>query len=149
MASHMSNKIRISVIIVIIIAVGVLSALWAMNFERSFPILEPRPFPPNRHSFIGDFQLYYIVKTVLSSINITLVSILLLTYVSLYKKMRSEFLIGLILFTLIFLLYALVSNPVVQFIFGFSAFGLGPFAMLPDLFASIALGVLLYLTLKY
>lgn len=148
MASHMSSKIRISVIIVLIVVVGVLSALWAMNFEPGFPILEPRPFPPNRHSLIGDFQLYYLVKTVLSSVNITLVSILLATYVSLYRKMRSEFLVGLILFTLIFLLYALVSNPIVQFIFGFSAFGLGPFAMLPDLFASIALGVLLYLTLK-
>jgi hypothetical protein len=120
-----------------------------MNFEPSFPVLEPRPFPRDRPSFIGDFEFYYIAKTVISSINVTLVSILLVTYVSLYSKMKSEFVVGLILFALIFLLYALFSNPVIQFVFGFRAFGLGPFAMLPDLFASIALGVLLYLTLKY
>ena len=149
MASYMSNKIKISLIIVLVVAVGVFTALWAMNFEPSFPVLEPRPFPRDRPSFIGDFELYYIAKTVISSVNITLVSILLATYISLYRKTRSEFVIGLILFALVFLLYTLVSNPIMQFVFGFRAFGLGPFAMLPDLFASIALGVLLYLTLKY
>jgi hypothetical protein len=33
--------------------------------------------------------------------------------------------------------------------FGFYAFGLGPFAMLPDLFTCLALTVLLYLTFEY
>jgi hypothetical protein len=33
--------------------------------------------------------------------------------------------------------------------FGFRPFGLGPFAMLPDIFTCIALSVLLYLTIKY
>jgi hypothetical protein len=33
--------------------------------------------------------------------------------------------------------------------FGFRAFGLGPFAMLPDLFTFGALVVLLYLSIKY
>lgn len=41
------------------------------------------------------------------------------------------------------------SDPIVQVIFGYRAFGLRPFSMLPDLFSSIALSVLLYLTLKY
>ncbi len=149
MASYMSNKMKIFLIIVLVITIGVFAALWAINFEPIFPLLEPRPFPRDRPSFIGDFEFYYIAKTVISSVNVTLIIILLATYVSLYKKTRSEFVIGLILFALIFLLYALVSNPIMQFVFGFQAFGLGPFAMLPDLFASLALGVLLYLTLEY
>jgi hypothetical protein len=33
--------------------------------------------------------------------------------------------------------------------FGFMPFGLGPFAMLPDLFTLVALAVLVYLTTKY
>lgn len=149
MASYMSDRSRISLIIVLVVMVSVLATLWAMNFEQSFPPLEPRPFPPDMPSFRGDFQLYYIIKNVISSVNITLGSVLLVTYVSLYKKLKSEFVIGFILFSLIFLLYALFSNPVLQFIFGFRAFGLGPFAMLPDLFALFALVVLIYLTLKY
>ena len=149
MKPYMSNKFKISLIIVLVITVGVLAALWAMNFERSTPMLEPRTFPRDRQSFMGDFEFYYIANTVISSVNVTLVSILLAAYVILYRKTRSEFVIGLILFALVFLLYTLVSNPIMQFVFGFRALGLGPFAMLPDLFASIALGVLLYLTLKY
>jgi hypothetical protein len=33
--------------------------------------------------------------------------------------------------------------------FGFGLFGLGPFALLPDLFEFVALSVLLYLSVKY
>jgi len=149
MSSYMSKWIKISLIIVLVITVGVLAALWAMNFQPATPVFEPRPFPRDRPSFTGDFELYYIANSVISSVNIALVITLLATYVSLYRKTRSEFVIGLILFALVLLLYTLVSNPIMQFVFGFRAFGLGPFAMLPDLFASVALGVLLYLTLKY
>jgi hypothetical protein len=153
MTPHMIYNTKNALIIVVIIAscigVGILAALWATNFEPNFPVLEPRPFPPNTTSFVGDFEFYYTAKTVISSVNITLVSILLATYLVLYKKTRSEFVLGLILFALVFLLYTLVSNPITQFLFGFRAFGLGPFAMLPDLFAFVALIVLLYLTLKY
>ena len=97
---------------------------------------------------MGDMELYYKVKVVLSSINATLLVILLATYVDMYKKIKSEFTIGLILFSLTLLSYALTSNPLLQSIFGFRAFGLGPFAMLPDMFTSLALAVLLYLTMK-
>jgi hypothetical protein len=37
----------------------------------------------------------------------------------------------------------------VDWAFGFRAFGLGPFAMLPDLFTCIALAILLYFTVQY
>jgi hypothetical protein len=49
---------------------------------------------------------------------------------------------------MILLLYALVSNPLMQKIFGFQGIDLEPFAMLPDLFTFLALAVLLYLTMK-
>ena len=97
---------------------------------------------------IGDIEQFYRVKTILSTINATLLISLLVTYVSMYKKLNSEFTIGLIVFSLILLLYALTSNPLLQWLFGFRAVGLGPFAMLPDLFATLALAVLFYLTMK-
>jgi hypothetical protein len=147
----MSSNIKIGLIAVLIIVVGILAALWATTVEPSMPLLEPRPFPlpPDRLSFRGDLELFYTAKTVISSINMTLVIFLLGTYVSLYRKTKSEFVIGLIVFALILLLYTLVSNPIVIYLFGFQPYGLGPFAMLPDLFTLLALGVLLYLTLKY
>ncbi|HDO41519.1 MAG TPA: hypothetical protein ENH03_01265 [Candidatus Bathyarchaeota archaeon] len=74
--------------------------------------------------------------------------ILLFTYLDIYWKTRAEFTAGLVIFSLVLLFYTITSNPFIQRIFGFRAFGLGPFAMLPDLFAFIALLVLLYLSLK-
>jgi len=151
MKPYMSNRIKIGLTIFLIIAVGLLAALWATTVEPRTPILEPRSFPPppDRIRFIEDLEFFYTAKTVISSINITLVIFLLGTYVSLYRKTRSEFVIGLIVFALVLLLYTLVSNPIIIYVFGFHLYGLGPFAMLPDLFTSLALGVLLYLTLKY
>jgi hypothetical protein len=97
----------------------------------------------------GDIELFYTVKTVISTINATLLIFLLITYIDIYTKTQSEFTIGLIIFSMVLLFYALTSNPLLQWTFGFRAFGLGPFAMLPDLFTCIALAVLLYLTIKY
>ena len=117
-------------------------------------MFEPRPIPFDRsnveryYSYLGDIELFYKVKTILSTVNATLLVFLLATYVDMYMKLKSEFTIGLILFSLILLLYALSSNPLLQWIFGYRAFGLGPFAMLPDLFTTLALAVLLYLTMK-
>jgi hypothetical protein len=93
--------------------------------------------------------LFYTIKTVISTINVTLLVFLLFTYVDIYRKTRSEFTIGLIIFSAVFLLNALASNPFVIWAFGFRPFGLGPFAMLPDLFTLAALTVLLYLSAKY
>jgi hypothetical protein len=97
----------------------------------------------------GDIELFYTVKTVISTVNVALVIILLLTYVEIYQRTKSNFTVGLMIFSIILLFYTLTSNPIIQWLFGFSAFGLGPFAMLPDLFACVALSILLYLSVKY
>jgi len=97
----------------------------------------------------GDIELFYTAKTVVSTVNATLLVFLLITYIDIYRKTQSEFTIGLIIFSMVLLLYALASNPLIHWIFGFRALGLGPFAMLPDLFTCIALAVLIYLTFKY
>ena len=151
--NRMTKYAKIGLILVVLIAVALLSALWATTFEPRPPQWEPwepwrlRPFPFERVR--GDIELFYTIKTVVSSVNVALIVILLITYIGIYKKTGSEFTIGLMVFSMILLLYALVSNPVVHWIFGFRAFGLGPFAMLPDLFSCVALVVLSYLTLKY
>jgi hypothetical protein len=99
-------------------------------------------------SFVADIELYYTLQTVISTINATFLVFLLVTYIDIYKTLKSEFTIGLITFSMILLLYALVSNPLIQSIFGFRGIGLGPFAMLPHLFTGLALAVQMYLTMK-
>lgn len=97
----------------------------------------------------GDLEFFYTAKAVASTVNVALLFFLLVSYVDIYSRTKSEFTLGLILFSLILLLYALVSNPIVQASFGFRAVGLGPFALLPDLFSAIALSMLLYMTIRY
>jgi hypothetical protein len=145
----MNKYVKIGLMLTALVAVALVSALLATRIEPWSPSvnpLQPRPRPSGE--IRGDIQLFYTIKTVVSSVNVTLLVFLLVTYVLMYEKTQSEFTVGLVIFSLVLLFYALSSNPLVYLAFGFSAFGLGPFAMLPDLFTSIALGVLLYLTFK-
>jgi hypothetical protein len=143
----MNKQLKIGLMLAVLVAVALLSAYWATTFEPRTPQWEPRRFPPDRMR--GDIEFFYTVKTIISTINVTLLVFLLVTYIDIYRKTQSEFTIGLIIFSLVLLLYALTSNPMLHLTFGFYAFGLGPFAMLPDLFTCTALALLLYLTVKY
>jgi hypothetical protein len=152
MKSRMNKSVRTWLIAVAILAtiivVGTLAAIWATSrFEVLPPPFERRQPPPE--GIFEDIELFYTVETVISTINVTLLIFLSITYVGIYRKTRSEFTIGLIIISMAFLLNALASNPLVRGVFGYRPFGLGPFAMLPDLFTIVALAVLLYLSIKY
>jgi hypothetical protein len=148
MSNHMNTNVKIwLVIIVTLVAIAIIAAFWA---SASFPSPEfpERRFPPSGQ-ILGDFEFFYVAQTVISTVNITLLIFLLTMYIDIYRKTRSQFTIGLIIFSMVFLLNALTANPLFIWIFGFRAFGLGPFALLPDIFEFIALTVLLYLSAKY
>jgi hypothetical protein len=150
MNNHMNKNIKIwLVIIVTLIAIALLAAFWA-SYSFSFPLPQfpERRLPPSEN-IRGDFELFYIAQTVLSTVNVALLAFLLTTYIDIYRKTRSQFTFGLIIFSLVFLLRTLTANPLFMWVFGFQAFGLGPFALLPDLFEFVALSVLLYLSVKY
>ena len=150
MNSHMNKNMRNWLVITVtLVAIALLAAFWASS---NFPF-PPSEFPQRRlpalEDIRGDFEFFYIAQTVLSTVNVTLLIFLLTTYIDIYRKTRSQFTMGLIIFSLVFLLKALTANPLFMWVFGFRAFGLGPFALLPDLFEFIALTVLLYLSVKY
>jgi hypothetical protein len=86
---------------------------------------------------------------VVSTINSTLSVFLLAAYVDLYKKTKSGFTLSLMMVSTALLLSALTFNPYILWVFHFRGSGLGPFAMLPGLFTSVTLVVLLYLAFKY
>jgi hypothetical protein len=128
-----------------LIAGGIVAGLVAIAIHPLPPSRPPGewrpPAPP------GDISLFYLAKTIVSFVNITLLVALLFIYANVYSKVRSRFTIGLVMITIALLLYALTSNPLLQILFGFRAEGLGPFALIPDLFATVASVVLLYLSL--
>jgi len=145
MKRHMANGTKRRLILAAVVVAAIVIAVWAAAFV-------PLPFPFNPrppYNIRGDIELFYTVKTAISTINAVLLVFLLISYVELYQKIKSEFTIALTIFAAVLLLHALTSNPLLQRIFGFQAFGLGPFAMLPDLFTCAAIIVLVYLAWKY
>jgi hypothetical protein len=146
MNHNMNKSMRLWLILMILIAVAFLAGFWATS-TIWFPRFPWEPRMPQ--DIVGDIEFFYTAKTVVSTINVTLLVFLLITYTSIYIKTRSEFTVGLMIFSIVLLLNALASHPFVMWAFGFRAFGLGPFALLPDLFTFAALVVLLYLSIKY
>jgi hypothetical protein len=153
----MNKYVKIWTILAILLVVAAVADFLAMHYvvSTSPSIFASRlPFgsfsfePDSYYSYTWDIEVFYKIKTILSSINATLLVLLLATYIDMYRKIPSEFTFGLIVFSLTLLFYALSSNPLLQWLFGYRAFGLGPFAMLPDMFTTLALVVLLYLTMK-
>lgn len=136
--------------ILAIAAIFLFLIMWGMLNppQLNLPKFNSRPSPPP-FPIHGDWELFYSLKTILSTINALLLLVLTVTYLDMYRKTHSELIIGLVVFSFVLLFYALVSNPILIRLFGFRLFGLGPFAMLPDLFTLIALSILLYLTFRY
>ncbi len=145
----MSRNLKFLVLLALMVALaGLVVIIAAYQFDSH----QIRPaFPPGQPFRLNpaDLELYYVARTVFSSINIVLLIILVINYASIYVKTKSEFTIGLMLFALFFLMKDVAWHPSVVMFAGFNVFGLGPFAFLPDLFELIALSVLLYLSVKY
>ncbi|MBS7629710.1 hypothetical protein KEJ23_07100 [Candidatus Bathyarchaeota archaeon] len=143
---QMRKYLKYGFILATLAVVTLIAIFWSMNYS-----LAPQPFMDRRPRYPppGDIELYYTVKTVISTVNVTLLAFLLATYIDIYRRVKSSFTIGLIIFCVVLLLYAFSANPIVHMLFGFRATMLGPFAMLSDLFACVALTVLLILTFKY
>ncbi|WP_195759376.1 MULTISPECIES: hypothetical protein [Haloferax] len=89
--------------------------------------------------------LFLQVKLFVSTFNVALLVALAYNYVRVYRDLPNPFTMSLVVFTFALLLYALTSNPLAAVVFGFRpAVSIGPFTFLPDLFAAVAVVVLLY-----
>ena len=145
----MSKNIKImSLLTVLLVAAGL--AILVVSYFTDLSNQQTSPFG-RRPVFVNpaDLDFYYVARTVFSTINIVLLTVLIINYVSIYVKTKSEFTIGLVLFAVFFLIKDITWSPFVVRFAGFDVFGLGPFAFLPDLFELIALSVLLYLSVEY
>ncbi len=105
-----SNRLKIGLVLTILVAVAVLAAFWATAILHQSPFQIRRAPPPG--GFVpGDFEIFYVAFTIISTINIALLVIVLFTYVNIYSKTRSPFTIGLIIFALAFLMKDLAAQP--------------------------------------
>ncbi|WEL27447.1 hypothetical protein [Haloferax volcanii] len=91
------------------------------------------------------FGWYHTLKQFFTTFTVLLLTVLLITYVRIYREMRSHFALSLIMFTVALILYAVTSMPIMPILFGFTdPENIGPFRFLPEMFASFAVVFLLY-----
>jgi hypothetical protein len=145
------SRLKAGLIVAILVLVALFAAFGAASviFRNNAPFSSTERRVPPIGAIPGDFEFYYIARTIVSTINIALLIILIVMFTSIYSKTRSEFTIGLLIFASAFLMKDLASNPLIVAFFGYRGFGLGPFVLLPELFETAALSVLLYLNIKY
>jgi len=94
-------------------------------------------FPPSNRLFEDSF----IIRLVLSALNVVLVIYLLFVYIKDYLRLKSRFTLGIIAFLASFLLYALSTMPILHLFIG--RFGIaGVFSFIPMLFTAIGLIIL-------
>jgi hypothetical protein len=88
------------------------------------------------------------LKTVISFINIGLIIPLFIIYAGIYRKMRSSFTLGLMAVIFALGMYAVTSNPLLVSLLGGRPDFVGIFQIVPDLCATAALVVLIWISLE-
>jgi hypothetical protein len=93
----------------------------------------------------SDFSDIFTIVTIFISINLALLLGILVYYIDGFRRTKSNFMLGLILFLGVLFLQALLSLPPLQLALGQSVFDIGIFNILPNLFETIALMIFFYL----
>lgn len=147
MRLHMSKRISSWMILVVaLVAMALFTLLWALyDLPALDYVINPEwgigGKPTGELNFI-----FFIVKSVITSLNAVILVFLLITYVGIYRETKMKFSLGLVVFTLSWLIHALIANPM---IFKRAAKVLGYPIITEQIFALIALITLLYITYKY
>ena len=144
------SRLLLAILLVVMLAlVAVLAAFWVIVVtQQQFSDFGARRIPPAQ-GIPGDLEYFYGAYTIISTLNIALLVLLISIYTDIYRKTRSQFTVGLLIFGSAFLVKDLTSSPLIISLLGYRAYGLGPFEFLPGLFEFVALTVLLYLSIKY
>jgi tellurite resistance protein TehA-like permease len=88
------------------------------------------------------------LKTAISFINLGLIIPLFFIYTGIYRKMRSLFTLGLLAVIFALGMYAVMSNPLIISILGGRTGDIGVFQIIPDLCATVALIILIRISLE-
>jgi hypothetical protein len=143
--NEVMKKLRFGLMVAFILGLILIGYLGAVNLPA------PGRPPHDGQEMIripspDELRTYFMVRTIVSTVNAGLVLYLLIVYVGIYLRIRAKFTAGLIIFAITLFLYAITSNPLVHFLF--PPYTLNLFDALPELFTTVAVVVLLYLSLK-
>ena len=142
----MMNRSRIIILflIAVILVVSIpylIETFYLPNYSSVFSL---------HHPWVNLIKVdpYLPIKTIIALINIGLIIPLLYTYIKIYRNMPNKFTLGLLLIMISLLLYAITASPIMTHMLGLHSFNEGPFQFLPNLFTTIALMVLVKVSIE-
>jgi hypothetical protein len=144
------DKKNIVVIILISVIVVVLASM-------TIPVILKNPQPGQAQNPAPTQQVRPVqqppppmenLKTVISFINIGLIIPLFIIYAGIYRKIRSSFTLGLMAVIFALGMYAVTSNPLLVSLLGGRPEFIGLFQIVPDLCATAALVILIWISLE-
>ena len=142
----MKRRTLIIVYIGIVVVTAILGLLLSSIMLEIFSGFEfPFHIPPEYLPVLG---MIITIKTVIGLMNMGLLFLMLGIYIDLYRKIKTNFTAGLLLLIVVLLLNTLTSNPLIFLRWGVPVVGPGLGFIIPDLFTTVALTVLFYLSLE-
>lgn len=145
-----NGKTKAIALVIILLIVGTIIgfALSYASLKKGKELAEKRGHPFENSRLVRIFVFRYMASTIIISINILLLLGLLWVYMNTYAKTKSSFMLGLLFFIGVLFIQSLLSLPILHTLFGYTPYGLGPFGVLPHLFETLALVILLVLSLE-
>ncbi|MEA2054905.1 MAG: hypothetical protein U9O96_07380 [Candidatus Thermoplasmatota archaeon] len=144
------TKTRAFALIVVLIIIGTIMGIATsyVSLKKGKELAEERGCPFENKKMARVFAMRYMASIVVISINIMLLIGLLLVYMDTYSKTKSSFMLGLVFFISVLLIQSLLSLPLIHALFGYTPYGLGPFGVVPHLFETVALVILMALSME-
>ncbi|PWR74265.1 hypothetical protein DK846_03720 [Methanospirillum lacunae] len=131
-------------VIFIILLVPILYLICSLFFPDLLPLL---PFYQKFEHFIKK-DPYLPAKTFFTLINIGLLIPLIVIYTKLYRNIPNRFTLGLILIIVSLLFNVITASPFMIHLLGLVSFRDGPFQFIPTIFTTIALILLVRLSIE-
>ena len=139
------ERSHLLILVIAVLAILVVTILWAVY---DLPALDNLLLGSGiRSGARGENQfIYFTVKSVITTVNATILVFLLSTYLSIYRETKMKFSLGLVIFSLSWLMHVLIANPMILQRAG-KVIGLP--IIFEQFFSLLALITLLYITYKY
>ncbi|MEI7434665.1 MAG: hypothetical protein WCJ93_10475 [Methanomicrobiales archaeon] len=157
----MDRKKIVLIILISVIVVVIASSIIPIFVKIPRPDLEQNPVRPPQADTIPQsdrqpaqpppsvgLEENKQIKTLISFINIGLILPLFVIYAGIYRRMRSSFTLGLMAVIFALGMYAVMSNPLIVSILGGRTGDIGLFEIIPDICATVALVVLVRISLE-
>ncbi len=145
-----NGKTKAIALVVVLLIVGTIIgfALSYASLKKGKELAEKRGQPFENKRLARIFIFRYTASVIIITVNIFLLLGLFWVYANTYAKTKSSFMLGLLFFIGVLFIQSLLSLPTLATLFGYTPYGLGPFGVLPHLFETLALVILLILSLE-